>query len=145
MALRVLTCLLTLAWLQGGCIEVLTALDVIVPGTADGTAPPGDGGDVPNGGDTDGVPTVSLRISNAFPRVNETVTLTCVLDAGSTQGLTYDFQSDDGPLDRGRSGDTAQFTPSVSDANVTFTFTCRATNVFGTSGRSNAVTVIPTG
>jgi hypothetical protein len=145
MAARALICFLTIPWLLGGCIEILSALNAIQPGDTNGTQSPDDDGIDPNGnGDSDGIPVVSLRVSNPFPQMNETVALTCSLDAGNTEGLTFDFQPDDGFLDQGRRAGTAEFTASEPDINVEFTYTCTATNAFGTSNRSNTVTVLPT-
>jgi hypothetical protein len=77
--------------------------------------------------------------------MNETVTLTCSLDAGSPAGLTFDFQPNNLRLEEDRTAGTAEFTPSESDLGSELTATCTATNDFGTSNRSNSVTVIPTG
>ncbi len=146
MATRALICFLTIPWLLGGCLEILVALDAIQPGATNGTQSPDDDGIDPNSnGDSDGIPVVSLRVSNPLPQMNETVTLTCSLDAGSSTALTFDFQPNDGRLDRGRTAGTAEFTPSESDLGAELTYTCTATNAFGTSNRSNTVTVLPTG
>ena len=145
MTRRALICLLALAYLSGGCVEILSALYGVEPRATDGTASPGGDSTEPDGdGDSDGVPVVSLRVSNPFPQMNETVTLTCSLDPGSPTATTFDFQPNDGRLDQGRTAGTAEFTPSESDLGADFTYTCTATNVFGTSARSTPVTISPT-
>lgn len=145
MSLRRLICFATMPLLLGGCIEILSALDAIEPGATNGAPSSGGGNDGPDGDDSGGVPVASLRVSNPFPQVSETVTLTCSAEGGSSDGLSFDFQPNDGRLDRGRTAGTADFTVSPSDISVEFSYTCTATNVFGTSDRSNAVSIIPTG
>ncbi|MFQ5591479.1 MAG: hypothetical protein ACE5HE_09980 [Phycisphaerae bacterium] len=150
MGSKALVCALTLVVLSGGCVELLSALTGLEPdgitSDADGGSPSSGGdGSAPGGNDSSGVPVVSLRVSNTSPQVNETVTLTCLLDSGTAEGITIEFQANNGRLDRGTSANTAQFTPAESDIGAEFTFTCRGTNVVGTGAPSRAVTVIPNG
>jgi hypothetical protein len=137
-----LACLPVLALLNGGCLEILTAIRGVEAGDEIESPPEGGSDTEPDGDTSEGVPVVSLRVSNPSPQPNETVTLTCTLTAGSADGVTFEFEPALRVSHSGGSA-TARFTPTESDIDVQFSFTCRGTNEFGTGSRSNTVNVIP--
>lgn len=98
-----------------------------------------------NGNDTgDEVPVVMLSVSNQTPQVNEEVTLTCSVVTGTSIGVTFDFQPEDGSLIVNHSTGRALFIVSDYDAGTALAYTCTGTNANGTSRPSAEVVIFPT-
>ena len=109
----------------------------LVEGIGDGSS--GDGGDT-----GDDVPVVALSVSNPTPQVNEEVSLTCSVVTGTSIGVTFDFQPEDGSLIVNHSTGLALFIVSEYDAGTALTYTCTGTNTNGTSRPSGEVVIFPT-
>ncbi|MCH7839306.1 MAG: immunoglobulin domain-containing protein [Planctomycetes bacterium] len=132
----------------GGCVAIQ---DILVQATSGGRddVPTTNGGDdgsngEPVGGVPDeGVPVVSLSVSNPTPQVNEDVILTCTADGGNN-GLTFDFQPAIGRLFVNDRTGIATFTVEESDVGQAFSFTCTGTNDQGTSEPSNEQMILAT-
>ncbi len=148
-AARIILLLGLLAIPTSGCVELQALLGGTPANQGGGSG--GSGGSAGSGGgdstpDTggEGLATVVLRVSNATPELDESVTLTCTVESGSTDGLSFDFTSTLGRLDVDRQRGVAGFIVEQSDLGVAFSFSCSATNRFGTGPRSPSVVVIPT-
>lgn len=132
----------------GGCVAIQDILVQATSGAQDDT-PTANGGDdgsngEPAGGDPDeGVPVVSLSVSNPTPQVNEDVILTCTADGGNS-GLRFDFQPAIGRLVVNDRTGVATLTVDESDVGQTFSFTCTGTNDQGTSEPSNEQMILAT-
>lgn len=110
--------------------------------TGGGSGDSGSGG----GGSSDGegvVPVVSLRASNTSPAVNEELILTCSLVRGDRDGLRFDFQPNSGRLVVNRTTGTGRMVLTEADIGAALSFTCSASNAFGTGEPSRPVLVIP--
>lgn len=124
----------------GGCVAIQDLLVQATEGVRDDVPTTNgngeDGGNGGNGEPADGVPVVSLSVSNPTPQVNEDVILICIADGGNT-GLTFDFQPAIGRLFVNDRTGVATLTVTESDVGQTFSFTCTGTNDQGTSEPSN--------
>lgn len=107
---------------------------------------PTDGFSGDDGGSSGGeAPVVSLRASNTSPAVNEEVVLTCLLTRGDRVNLEFGFQPNSGRVVVDPTVGTARLIITEADLGASFSFTCSATNAFGTSPPSNRVLIIPFG
>jgi hypothetical protein len=127
------------AGLVAGCVAIQRVLEQLVSDGADGL-PNGDGD-----GTGDGLPVVTLQVSNVTPQLNEEVLLTCLLVSGDSTSLSFDFEPRFGGLIVNEQAGTASFIVSETDIGVSRALTCTATNDVGTSAPSNEQVVIPTG
>lgn len=144
---RLLTVLVLLAALAGGCVELGILLQGAFPdGSTGESGSGGSNGDnfPPDSNGTDGPPDVRLTVSNPNPLVGEEVVFTCELVDGDSQGATFAFQPvADRLLVDARAG-TASYIVDQSDIGVEMAVTCTATSASGTSDSSNQQVVIPT-
>ena len=129
---------------SGGCIDLQLALQNAIQESTDGSLPPNDDQNEPDGpGDSD-IPVVTLSVSNPAPQLNEEVLLMCSLVGGDADAVTFDFQPDYGRLIVDRRRGTATLIIDPTDIGSTLEFTCTATNEAGTSEPSNEQVIIPT-
>jgi hypothetical protein len=119
--------------------SVFSLLVLAVPGCVGLSLPPdGDG-------DPDArVPVASLTLSNPTPQVGEDVVLECSATGGG-DGVTFAFQPSTALLQVDERRGTASFIVQVTDVGIALSVTCTATNEHGTSARSNALLITPTG
>ncbi len=134
------------AVLLDGCVPI-QAISVRPASSGGDDAPPSDGdnsgadntGDGPNG-----IPVVSLSLSNPNPQPNEQVLLSCAVVGESDGDVTFDFQPSSGRLFVNERAGSALFIVEESDIGTAFSFTCRATSEQGTSAPSNRQVILPT-
>ena len=103
-----------------------------------------DGANSPGGGandDASGIAT--LEISNAVPAVNEEVILRCSSTGADPATTTFTYQPTTNRLSVDETTGIARFVVSESDVGGTFTFTCTAHTVVGSTEPSAPRTFFP--